>query len=244
VLAPATVPVWTPPPVPVDREEIERTLRLLWAPGQVGEIRALNVSTREYRQPHTASGYYDDPAKAAQAAAELSQYATGIYCTLNPVNPALLARAYNRWRHVTGKDPLTSDGDVERRRWLLVDLDPTRPSGISASEAEKEAALDRARDVRRHLQAEGWPDPIAGDSGNGAHLLYRVDIPAKDEGLVQRVLEGLAGRFDDGRVTVDTTVFNPARITKVYGTRVCKGDHTPSRPHRQARLLHVPEILQ
>jgi hypothetical protein len=60
---------------------------------------------------------------------------------------------------------------------------------------------------------------------------------------VERVLRALAFRFDDGAVAVDQTVANAARIWKLYGTPVRKGDHVPSRPHRLARLLEVPEAV-
>ena len=98
----------------------------------------------------------------------------GIYYTLNPVNPALLARACNRLREYA--DLTTADSDVVRRRWLPVDLDPVRPSGISASEEEHEAALVRARMMAEELSAEPWGEAIVADSGNGAHLLFRIDL--------------------------------------------------------------------
>jgi len=226
-----------------NQTEIERFLCLLHCAGNVVEIRALKVSTPDYRRAHTVSGYFDDFARAAAAAAELSQHAGAVYCTLNEIDPALLARAHNRVRPVESGET-TSDTNVRRRRWLLVDLDPVRPAGISATDAEREAARQRARDVHGYLRGEGWPDPIAGDSGNGNHLLYPLDLPRDDGGRVQRILEALAARFDDDVVTVDTTTFNPSRITKVFGTRAGKGDHTPARPHRLARLLHVPEYLK
>lgn len=230
-----------PPPAP-DVAEIERALRLFRRPGEVVEIRALHVSTPQYRRPHTVSGYYDDLAQAAQDAAKLSPHSGGVYFTLNPVQPALLARAQNRCRPVD-REPLTSDGDVLQRSWLLVDLDAVRPAGISATDAEREMAVARGRAVYRHLATAGWPEPVVADSGNGAHLLYPIDLPTDDRGLVQRTLEALAARFDDSAVTVDTTVFNPARISKLYGTRAGKGDHTPDRPHRLARLIRIPEPL-
>jgi hypothetical protein len=56
--------------------------------------------------------------------------------------------------------------------------------------------------------------------------------------------EGLfMGRSDD-QVSVDTGVYNAARIWKLYGTIACKGDNTPERPHRPARFIEVPETLQ
>jgi hypothetical protein len=43
---------------------------------------------------------------------------------------------------------------------------------------------------------------------------------------------------------VDTANANPARIWKLYGTCSRKGDHTPERPHRRARLLSVPGAVE
>jgi hypothetical protein len=84
-----------------------------------------------------------------------------------------------------------------------------------------------------------------GDSGNGAHLLYRVDLP-NDSGateLVKHILAGVAARCATDDITVDQTVCNAGRITKAYGTMVCKGDNLPDRPHRRSRLLEIPDHL-
>src|SRR5205085_7089079 len=97
--------------------------------------------------------------------------------------------------------------------------------------------------VQEHLVGLGWPMPILADSGNGFHLLYRVDLPADDNGLVKAVLEALGDRFDTPAVTVDRKVFNPARIVKLYGTLARKGDHIEDRPHRWASLLETPDRL-
>lgn len=42
-------------------------------------------------------------------------------------------------------------------------------------------------------------------------------------------------------VKIDTAVFNPARITKLYGTKATKGSDTPERPHRFSGIISVPE---
>ena len=75
------------------------------------------------------------------------------------------------------------------RRWLLIDVDPERPSGISATDAEKAAAQKKAREIYRFLKERGWPEPVVADSGNGYHLLYRIDLPCDDG----KVLEQRAG---------------------------------------------------
>jgi hypothetical protein len=140
----------------------------------------------------------------------------------------------------------TSDTDIVGRRWLLVDFDPVRPAGISSTKREHGRAVAAACGARDDLRSAGWPDPVVANSGNGAHLLYRVDLP-NDGGsteLVKRVLAGVAVRCATDDVSVDQTVFNAGRITKVYGTMACKGDSLPERPHRRSRLLEIPDDLR
>jgi len=224
----------------VDSDEILRFLSLLAEPDQVIELRLLHIQSSGRRFPYTMSGYFSDYRKLAECASRYSGAAQGAYVTLNPVNPVLLSRAANRIR-VAGKDcPLTTDADILRRRWLPIDFDPVRPSGISSTDEEHTWSIERALHVRDALREENWPSPIVGDSGNGAHLLYRVDLPAKDDGVVKRCLQSLALRFDDERVKIDQEVFNPARIWKLYGTVSRKGDAAPERPHRMARILEAP----
>lgn len=222
-----------------DLPEILRALQLLAEPGQVIELRLLEVQGQGQRIPTTMSGYFDDFDLLANNASKYSSVAKGVYVTLNPVNPALLARASNRIRPVGKYDPLTGDADITKRRWLPIDLDPVRPSGISSTDQEHSLAVERAFQIREELRRAGWPDPIVGNSGNGAHCLYRVELPTSDGDLVKRCLQGLARRFDDDLVKIDQAVFNPARIWKLYGTVSRKGDRVPERPHRLARILEA-----
>lgn len=214
--------------------------RLLVEPGQVVELRALDVR-RGGGRPHVESGFFDTDhlVEMAEAALRVTLLAKGVYFTLNPLQPDLLARRANRtdWAN---EGELAKDKDVLRRRWLLVDLDPVRDPLVSATDAEKALTLEVARRVTAHLGALSWPEPVLADSGNGYHLLYRVDLPADDGGAVERVLRALADRFDTEAVKVDRKVFNPSRICKLPGTLARKGDSTPARPHRRARLLEAP----
>ena len=233
----------TTPPVSTSRlyhaESVAEAVRLLVGPGNVTELRALEAITPADRWPCTQSGYFDDPDKLAEALRGIKS-AKGIYIIPNTVDPALLARAANRIRK-TPKGESTQDTDIVRRRWLLVDTDAQRPSGISASDAEHDSAIARTRLIYQYLRDCDWPEPIAADSGNGAHLMYPIDLPPDDGELVQRCLITLADRFDDDAVKVDTAVYNPARIWKLYGTLACKGDSTPDRPHRMAHILSRPD---
>ena len=228
-----------------DEGEIRRALALMVEPDQVVELRALHATTKASRYAYTASGYFNDM-EAFVKALSLIRSARGIYITLNPCQRDLLARAQNRLRSADefrADKSCTTDTQITRLRWLLIDVDPERPSGISSSDAEHTRALQHAQTIRETLKSEGWPEPLSADSGNGAHLLYRIDLGIDEADLLARAFKGLAGRFDILGQHIDQTVFNPSRISKLYGTLACKGDNTDERPHRMSRILEPPSLL-
>ena len=225
-----------------DANEIIHALRLWFQAGDVFEVRVLDAVSADYRREHIESGYFDyEHISAVPEALKRLLSFRGVYVTVNPVNPDLLARAVNRLRPA-GRNPTTADTDIVRRRWLLIDCDPRRASGVSSSNAEHESALAKAREIRDGLSSLGWPDPIMTDSGNGAQLMYRIDLPATDGGLVQKCTNAFALASDDA-VSIDTSVHNPARIWRLPGTMNCKGDSIPERPHRMARILEEPQDI-
>ena len=217
-----------------------RFLSLLAQPGDAFELRAL---TKTSGQPHTDSGYFDDMQALARAAVEESGRRDGIYVTLNPVHPGLLSRAPKNRVRRAGNGDTTSDRDVRRRRHLLIDVDAVRPAGISSTDEEHAASIATVRQIAEDLAALGWPDPILADSGNGGHLIYAIDLPVDDGGLIKRVLEVLSAKYTTAEQKVDRTVFNPARISKLYGTLTKKGENTEERPHRYSRIINAPDAL-
>ena len=224
-----------------NRSMVIQTLTHFLKPGQVTELRVLDAETPSYRHPHIESGYFDNIEALADAVTRIRK-AKGFYFIPNPIDPALLARAANRIRPA-GKEPTTADHNIVQRHWLFIDVDPVRPAGISATDQEHAAAIERVMEIKGGLSQDGWPDPIVADSGNGAHILYRVHLPAEDQGLIECCLQAIAFRFGDTLVDIDQKVFNPARLLRLYGTVSAKGDHTPERPHRLARLIEVPATL-
>ena len=216
-------------------DEILATLNYLFTPGQIIEIRILS-------EDGVSSGYFDNFEKAASAMCSQDRdlRGHGIYVTLNEVTRDLLARRANRIKYRIGRqDQTTADSDIIHRRWLPIDIDPVRKSGISSSDAEHNEALLRAEKIRKFLQEKGWKEPILADSGNGAHLLYAIDLPSDEVGrdLIRSVLGVLDYKFSDEMCRVDTANFNASRIWKVYGTTSRKGDNLPDRPHRRARIV-------
>ena len=95
------------------------------------------------------------------------------------------------------------------------------------------------------MRSLGWPESIEVDSGNGGHLLYRVELPNDDASrdLVSRCLQVLDLRFGDYSVGIDQKNANAARVWRLYGTMNCKGDGTAERPRRIARIIQVPEEI-
>lgn len=223
--------------------EVRRAHAVLVAPGDVVELRALDarLEGQRYGKPGTVSGYASGAEALAKMVARLGE-ASGIYITINPVVPAVYARRADDVG-IADRDALTKDGEIAQRRWLLIDLDPVRPAGISSSTAELATAKAEAQHVVAALRDEGWPDPVVALSGNGWHVLYRIDLPADDQALalVERCLAALAARFNGPGVHVDTKVGNASRICKLYGTAARKGSSTAERPHRMSRLVQVPE---
>jgi hypothetical protein len=218
-----------------DRKEIERAISLLFDAGDVVEVRIPKTRIG------VVAGYFDNLSTMAAAIchADAKYQAGGVYYVLNKVSPALLGRAYNRLKEHA--EYTTADNNILVRRWLPIDLDPVRPAGISASDEEHAAAIQRALTIAADMEKE-WNRPIVADSGNGAHLLYRIDLPNDQEGLafVSGALAELDRRYSDQAVKVDVTSANAARIWKAYGTVARKGDSIPGRSHRMSRILEVP----
>lgn len=132
----------------------------------------------------------------------------------------------------------TSDNDVIGIRWILIDCDPKRISGVSATDEEKEYAHQTCRKVYASLKRFGFSDPVVADSGNGYHLLYKVFARPDQKDIISAFLQVLDMWFSDEHVDIDTAVFNPARITKLYGTTARKGSNSTNRPHRLSRIIN------
>lgn len=222
-----------------DEKEVRRTLKLTHKKGHIIEMRVLDTPKG------ILSGYYDNPDDVIRDIEKHISSASGIYTTMNQINPALLARAKNRLRVVKSGDT-TPDNEVIRRRSVLIDADAVRPAKISATDEEHELALRKSDTVEAFLKEEGFPDPLAADSGNGGHLRYAADLPNTPEStrLIERFIKALDYKFSDERVKIDTANSNASRICRLYGTLARKGDNVPERPHRKSLIRRAPSKLE
>lgn len=160
-----------------------------------------------------------------------------IYFTLNPVNPN--AEGLELHRDLLPGNRATSDTDILAYSLMLIDVDPVRPRGVSATKEEKSKALDVIGRIQEWLH-EYNVRPLLGDSGNGYHLLIPL-VPLPGTRLAARdaqdFLKLLDQRFSSEGAKVDTSTFNPSRICKLYGTLAIKGPHSENRPHRLSSIM-------
>lgn len=213
--------------------------------GQVTELRIFDTRSPTWNKPHIEYGYFDDPEKLVDSAMRFdSMGGTGAYIIPNPVDPALMARAPNIMRQAEAKGGSTTDANIVRRKYLLIDVDPIRPTGISSSDEQHSAALDTCVEVREWLEGMGFPELIYADSGNGGHLIGLIDVPTEDNGLIANCLAAIGARWNTPHLKIDTTTANPSRLFKFYGSVARKGYSIPSNPHRLSHIIHAPDTME
>lgn len=222
----------------VDENEVRKTLSVLKPNGELFEIRILK---QEGSRKKVISGYFTDPDKFFQKLDTINCKGASFYLTLNSLNEALDSRTQHN-ALLTGCNT-TSDKDVDEYQWFFVDLDPVRPTGVSSTDEELQEACKVAGKVASYLDGLGFYEPVKALSGNGCHLLYRIQMENTKEnvGIIERSLKVLASMFNTDKVEVDTTNYNPARICKLHGTLAQKGADTEERPHRMSRIFSAPK---
>lgn len=221
----------------IDIERIREALEILKPNKQLFEVRVLKGKT-------TISGYFTDVETLAKAFNKIGLNGANVFYTLNAIDPS----CYSREQHdkFVQSKTTTSDADIVAYQWMLIDLDPVRKSGISSTRDELMAAYERGNQIVDYLRERSFLAPVMACSGNGIHLLYAVSLANNDDNkrLIENCLKALAFLFNDGIVEVDTSVFNPARISKLYGTMAQKGSSTKDRPHRMSKIISVPPVRE
>lgn len=215
--------------------EIRRFIDIIHPDNKLFEVRIIDGK-------RTFSGYFTDSEKAYNA---IQAYAhLNIYIVFNAINEACYSRVQKD--KIMPTPVTTSDVDITSRQWILIDIDPKRPSACNSTDDELKEALSISSRIGKYLRGIGFSDPVFGMSGNGYHMLYKVNIPNTPETaqLVKEFLQSLSLLFGNDIADIDTSVFNSARITKLLGTVSRKGtDKDDLRPQRLSRLLHIPKII-
>jgi len=230
-------------PIEMNEQEVRKALNALKPSGELFEIRILK---KVGRTAHTMSGYFTDVDTAIDAMQRARVWkGSNVYFTLNEIDPSCYSREQRD--QLIEASTATSDNDILNYKYLFVDMDPERASEVSSSNEEMDAAKGVAKNVIEYTRSLGWPEPIQGMSGNGFHLLYRIDpLPANQENdlLISNVLTALQQSFGTEECKIDCGNKNASRVCKLYGTVAHKGANTTERPHRLSRIINIPELLK
>lgn len=221
----------------MDKNEIRKWHNIFKSPDELFEIRILGKF--QY------SGYFkslDVMLESIKPYCEMDD--EQVYFTLNEINDACYGRQQCD-KIIKSPKATTADSDITRRRWLLIDFDPKRSTGVNSSDDELELAHKKAQSVFLYLRKSGFPEPVICISGNGWHLLFKVDLPNDNETteIIKSFLQALSIMFSDDDVEIDEKVFNAGRICKLYGTTAKKGANLSDRPWRESRIVYVPKVI-
>jgi hypothetical protein len=209
------------------------------------KVRQSRLWDNQWLKNSKVNGWFIDHDKAAELALSIDKEAqpTGVYVSLNPCDQALLARSNQILKPTVNR---TGDIDIVRITNLLVDVDPKRPSGISATDEEHQLAIKTATEVREGLCKLEWPEPLFVRSGNGVHLIWKVDLEnnLKNVELIKNCVKAIALQHSNPDVEIDVSVCNAGRMVRLPGTVARKGDDLDERPHRLAEIVFVPDSIE
>jgi hypothetical protein len=227
-------------------DDIKAGARALFNPKQLVEVRVMgpNKLIRGF--------YFDDHERMAEAVLQLDKdpRVQSVYYILNEIDPKAVEKHGPLVRNPSPEQveqilsgpsrELTKNEDIRWLRWMFIDVDTVRPAPYdhdSSTKAEKAACKEVFNAVLAYLDSRGWPALIA-DSGNGYHILVRMDLPSipSNTMCVEDCLKALSAKFSCAAAKIDTAVYNPGRITRAYGSTTRKGESTPERPHRQNKI--------
>lgn len=220
-------------------EAIKYTLNLLKPNNQLYEIRIL-------RDNVIISGYFRGTDHLEEAFKTINLNGANVFYTLQAIEEGCYSRKQHECFRQVKSGETTSDNDIIGYNWLLIDLDPCRRTGISSTDEELGKAKAIAPKIIKYMDETGFERPVVAMSGNGVHLLYAIELANNNDNkkLIEKCLKALALMFSDNEVDIDQKVFNPARISKLYGTMAQKGADTEDRPHRMSKIVSIPEEIK
>lgn len=222
----------------LDESEIYRWYDVMKNNNELVEIRLIGTNK-------TGSGYFTDPKTLIEAIKPYSD-SYNIYFTLNAINPACYSREQKDTIILRPKNT-TQDSEIIARNYVLIDLDPKRPSGVCSTKEEATKAYEKGKEVYKFLMDNGFYEPIMVFSSSGVHIYLRCALLNNDENtkLIKRFLQALGMLFSDEYVDCDQAVYNAARISRLVGSYSCKGASKDNdRPQRKCRFLSIPDEIK
>jgi hypothetical protein len=199
-------------------------VHLFHEPGEVVELRAL-ASGPPVCSLHTNLDEMQLRAK------QLNDAGYNCYHTINPITSALESGS-------------AGDAQITAIRWIPGDVDPVRRDadgktlvGIASTEQEKATSLQVAERLIEWYRMQFGIEPALVDHGNGYCVMAPIELVREDAPLVEEFIKAQARMFDTVDAHIDPVCANPSRILRIPGTVNRKGQETPVRPHRRARIV-------
>jgi len=130
---------------------------------------------------------------------------------------------------------------------IPIDIDPKRVKGEPSTDSELKLAEARMLQIKAWLKKELNCEPFITMSGNGFHLFIKIP-PYPLDGLNRCAIQGklelfiheIQQKFNDDAVHIDST-FDLPRVMKIPGTMSVKGQNTPERPWRLAKIIEATD---
>ena len=125
-----------------DENEIRKTIAVMHPDGQYFEIRFVDGRW------NMAGMFSDADTLIEQLKAVSNRVRPGanVYMTLNELHEA----CYDRKHHncfIELQSPTVSDNDVTWYQWMLIDVDPVRPSGTSSTDEQLKTSRETAKKI-------------------------------------------------------------------------------------------------
>lgn len=228
----------------MDATEIKKTLQVFKTDNGLLEVRIFSTINKT----EIYSGIFDNEEDLIREVNKYDREPYNIYFIFNELKDAL--NGMPQLNKMMRGAKTVNDKDIKYRRWLMIDFDPIRDGDvkeIASTQEEFENSKVVAREARKYLLSLGFKQPVVCFSGNGTHLLFKLDnveCNEQNDKVVGNVLKYLAMKFTDEKVDCDTKVSNRARLTKFYSSVSRKGGNTPTRPHRKSEIVVVPPEIQ
>ena len=171
-----------------DEPTIRQAIKCLKPNNELFEIRMIGKGNKK----RVISGYFTDADTLIKQFDTIDPRGLNMYITINKVNDGCYSREQHDCFRQT--DLTTHDNEIDSYEWLFIDLDPKRVSDVSSTETELEYAKELADKVYIYMKNLGFQEPLRALSGNGHHLLYKIDIPntVESKKLIERCLVNLS----------------------------------------------------
>jgi putative DNA primase/helicase len=221
---------------------IQQALQVLFQPNNLVEIRG-----RKLDKKIGLLGFHTDRTQMAHilsTGSEGGEY-EALWYTIQRLKPDIDLRQKEENKKATDRT------DILSYEWLVIDVDRKDEEFKKLNATDEELAeLHRvALLVIAWLQSKGFPEPILACSGNGWHILYKLNhLLPTEEYLLKNVLRSVWYRFIAEPVAViDTSLAEPEQVIKAYNTQSRKtpADHPDigTRPWRFSYLESVPSEI-